>query len=342
MSVTENVKDTETKATEKKVPVTTGNLQLATSPHNHSRWSTAGMMWLVTLALAPTLVAAMIFFGWRALLLVAVTCAGALATEVLINRWRKLPFTLDDGSALLTGLLLGLILPPSFPLWGALLGSVIAIGLGKAVFGGLGNNTFNPALVGRAFLQASFPVAMTTWTVNKLSVDAVSSATPLAIMKFREAGVAALDAMTPYNEMLLGTTAGSLGETSAIAVLIGGAILLFTKVANWRIPLSMALGAVLLGGVFWLIDPALYPNPLFHLLSGGFLFGALFMATDLVTSPLTGKGMWYFGAGIGILTVLIRLFGGLPEGVMYSILLMNATVPLINRWTQPRIFGEAK
>jgi electron transport complex protein RnfD len=161
-------------------------------------------------------------------------------------------------------------------------------------------------------------------------------------MKFRDAGVAAIEAMTPYGDMLMGTTAGCLGETSAVAVLIGGAVLLFTKVANWRIPLAMAIGAVALGGIFWLIDPTLYPNPLFHLLSGGFLFGALFMATDLVTSPLTGKGMWYFGIGIGILTVLIRLFGGLPEGVMYSILLMNTAVPLINRWTRPKIFGEAK
>ncbi len=334
--------DTEAKVAEKKAPAAPVNLQLVTSPHNHTRWSTAALMWLVSASLLPTLVAALVFFGWRALLLVLVAIVGAVGTEWLINSWRRLPFSLGDGSALLTGLLLGLILPPSFPLLGALLGGVIAIGLGKAVFGGLGANIFNPALVGRAFLQAAFPVAMTTWTINKLSVDAVSSATPLAIMKFREAGVTALEAITPYSEMLLGTTAGCLGETSALAVLIGGAILLITQVANWRIPAAMTLGAILLGGILWLIDPALYPNPLFHLLSGGFLFGALFMATDLVTSPLTGRGMWYFGFGIGVLTVLIRLFGGLPEGVMFSILLMNATVPLINRWTRPKVFGEAK
>jgi Na+-translocating ferredoxin:NAD+ oxidoreductase subunit D len=333
--------ETETRPEEKKVPVVS-RMQLVTSPHAHTGWSTSAMMWLVTAALLPSLLAGVIFFGWRALLLVAATIVGAVGAEWLINIWRKQPFSLFDGSALLTGLLLGLILPPSFPLLGALLGGVIAIGLGKAVFGGLGANIFNPALVGRAFLQAAFPVAMTTWTINKLTVDAVSSATPLAIMKFRDAGVAAIEAMTPYGDMLMGTTAGCLGETSAVAVLIGGAVLLFTKVANWRIPLAMAIGAVALGGIFWLIDPTLYPNPLFHLLSGGFLFGALFMATDLVTSPLTGKGMWYFGIGIGILTVLIRLFGGLPEGVMYSILLMNTAVPLINRWTRPKIFGEAK
>lgn len=336
-----SVQDKEVKPVAGQIPVTSA-LQLVTSPHDHTGWSTAALMWLVSAALLPSLLAGLIFFGWRALLVVCPSIIGAVGAEWLINRWRGLPYTLGDGSALLTGLLLGLILPPVFPLWGALLGGVVAIGLGKAVFGGLGANIFNPALVGRAFLQAAFPVAMTTWTINKLTVDAVSSATPLAVMKFREAGVTVIEAMTPYSDMLLGNTAGSLGETSAIAVLIGGAVLLVTRVANWRIPLAMTLGAVLLGGTFWLIDPAFYPNPLFHLLSGGFLFGAFFMATDLVTSPLTGKGMWWFGIGVGILTVLIRLFGGLPEGVMYSILLMNATVPLINRWTRPRIFGEVK
>lgn len=318
-------------------------LALASSPHLHSRWSTAAMMWLVTACLAPSAIAGIWFFGLRGILLLLASLAGCALSEALINRWRGLPFSLKDGSALLTGLLLGLILPPSFPLAGAFLGGVISIGLGKAVFGGLGMNIFNPALVGRAFLQAAFPVAMTTWTVNRLQeMDALSAATPLALVKFREPGVGLAESMPALSDLLIGSTAGSLGETSALAVLTGGLVLLVTRVANWRIPLSMCLGAVLLAGAFWVLDPAQWPHPLFHLLSGGFLFGALFMATDLVTSPLTMRGMWIFGLGIGMLTVLIRLFGGLPEGVMYSILLMNAAVPLINRWTRPRIFGAAR
>jgi electron transport complex protein RnfD len=242
----------------------------------------------------------------------------------------------------LTGLLLGLILPPTFPLWMACLGGVVSIGIGKAVFGGLGMNIFNPALVGRAFLQAAFPVAMTTWVANTLAVDAVSAATPLALVKFREPGLRVMDVAPPLRDLFLGTTPGSLGETSALAVLIGGLVLLVLKVANWRAPVAMALGVLALGGGLWVTNPSQYPHPLFHLLSGGFLFGAMFMATDLVTSPVTSRGLWIFGFGAGLITVLIRLFGGLPEGVMYSILIMNATVPLINRWTRPRIFGAAR
>jgi electron transport complex protein RnfD len=183
---------------------------------------------------------------------------------------------------------------------------------------------------------------MTTWSANRLAVDAISTATPLALVKFREPGLSVMDVAPPLRDLLLGTTAGSLGETSALAVLAGGLVLLVLKVANWRIPAAMVLGALILGSLFWLSNPAAWPHPLFHLLSGGFLLGALFMATDLVTSPLTARGMWIFGLGAGLLTVLIRLFGGLPEGVMYSLLIMNAAVPLINRWTRPRIYGAAR
>ncbi|HSK10930.1 MAG TPA: RnfABCDGE type electron transport complex subunit D [Vicinamibacterales bacterium] len=317
-------------------------LALATSPHLHGWWTTPRLMWAVVLALLPCLAAGLAFFGLQAAAVPAAAIAGAAAAEAAINRWRKLPFTLGDGSAVLTGLLLGLILPPAFPLWMACLGGIVSIGLGKAVFGGLGMNVFNPALVGRAFLQAAFPVSMTTWAANRLAVDTVSSATPLALVKFREPGLRAMEVAPPLEHLLLGITPGSLGETSALAILAGGFVLLALKVANWRAPAAMAVGAVALGGALWAHDPGQYPHPLFHLLSGGFLFGAMFMATDLVTSPITARGLWIFGVGAGFLTVLIRLFGGLPEGVMYSILMMNAAVPLINRWTRPRVFGATR
>jgi len=317
-------------------------LALATSPHLHGWWTTPRLMWAVVVALVPCAAAGLAFFGWQAAGVPIGAIAGSAAAEAAINRWRKLPFTLRDGSAALTGLLLGLILPPAFPVWMAFLGGVVSIGLGKAVFGGLGMNIFNPALVGRAFLQAAFPVSMTTWTVNKFAADAVSAATPLALVKFREPGLRAMDVAPPLRDLFLGTIPGSLGETSALAILIGGGALLLLKVANWRTPAGMAIGVLALGGGLWAYHPAQYPHPLFHLLSGGFLFGALFMATDLVTTPITGRGMLVFGFGAGLLTVLIRQFGGLPEGVMYSILIMNATVPLINRWMRPRVFGAAR
>ncbi|MDZ7766298.1 MAG: RnfABCDGE type electron transport complex subunit D [Melioribacteraceae bacterium] len=232
--------------------------------------------------------------------------------------------------------MLALILPPNFNLAFTALGSIVAIALGKEIFGGLGYNIFNPALVGRAFLQAAFPVPMTTWLKpNFTEVDAVSTATPLSAFKFDGVG-------TELSSMLIGNIGGSLGETSAIAILIGGLFLIFGGVVNWRVPAAMTIGALVFGGIFWLIDPAAYPNPLFHLAAGGFLFGALFMATDWVTSPMTAKGMWIFGLGISLVLIVIRLFGGLPEGVMYAILFMNAFVPLINRYTRPRVFGEAK
>lgn len=321
--------------------VAPATLALATSPHLLGRWSTARVMWTVVACLSPCLASGLLGFGLAALWLPLAAVAGAAGCEAAVQRARGQRLQLKDGSAVLTGLLLGLILPPSFPLAGAFLGGVVSIGLGKAVFGGLGMNVFNPALVGRAFLQAAFPVAMTSWTAHRL-VDATTSATPLALVKFREPGTSVLETMPALQDLLLGTTAGSVGETSALAVLLGGGVLLALKVANWRAPLAMALGATVLGGLFWSLDPQAWPHPLFHLLSGGFLFGALFMATDLVTSPMTSKGLWIFGFGCGLLTVLIRLFGGLPEGVMYSILLMNATVPLIDRWTRPRVYGAPR
>lgn len=314
----------------------TYKLELASSPHVHSRWNTKQAMWMVVFALIPSLISAVIFFGFYQLLVVGVSVAFCMGTEYAIKMIRKRKATLMDGSAAITGLLLGLILPPNFNLAFTAIGSVFAIAIGKEVFGGLGYNIFNPALVGRAFLQAAFPVQMTTWLQpNFANVDTVTSATPLSAFKFDKV-------FADVSHLFIGNVGGSIGETSSIAILIGGLFLLFAGVANWRVPVAMSLGVLIFGGIFWLIDPMTYPNPLFHLFAGGFLFGALFMATDWVSSPYTMKGMWIFGFGIALIVVMIRLFGGLPEGVMYAILFMNAFVPLINRYTRPKVFGAAK
>ena len=290
---------------------------------------------MVVLSLLPSTAAAVIFFGLYQLLIIIVAAGFANGTEAAIQAVRKKKVSLYDGSAMITGLLLALTLPPNFSLAATALGAVVAIGLGKQIFGGLGYNIFNPALVGRAFLQAAFPAAITTWTKPNFVVDSITSATPLSAFKFDKIA-------TSLGSMFWGNIGGSLGETSAIAVLIGGIFLIAIGIANWRVPLSMTISIIVFGGLFWLINPVKYPTPFFQLFAGGFLFGAFFMATDWVTSPITGKGMWFFGFGIGAVVVVIRLFGGLPEGVMYSILFMNAFVPLINRYTVPRVFGAVK
>jgi electron transport complex protein RnfD len=308
-------------------------LELASSPHIHSRWSTVQAMWMVVIALIPSIISAVIFFGLYQLLIIFVSVGFCLVTEAAIKVIRKRKVTLKDGSGLITGLLLGLIVPPNFSLTSTALGAIVAIAIGKEVFGGLGYNIFNPALVGRAFLQAAFPVPMTTWTSPNYSIDAVSSATPLSVFKFDSI-------LTENQSLLLGNVGGSIGETSAIAVLIGGIFLIAIGVVNWRVPIASILGILIFSAAFWLTDSSSYPSPIFHLLAGGFLFGAFFMATDWVTSPLTAKGMWIYGMGISFVVILIRLFGGLPEGVMYSILLMNGFVPLINKFTRPKTFGK--
>jgi electron transport complex protein RnfD len=292
-------------------------------------------MWLVNLSLLPALISAAVFFGLYQLVVIGVSCAAAVLSEIVVKIIRKSEITIYDGSAFLTGLLLGLIIPPNFSLTSAAIGSAFAIIIGKELFGGLGFNIFNPALVGRAFLQAAYPVAMTTWSKPNFAVDTVTSATPLAAFKFDKI-------ITGIEPLIIGNVGGSIGETSALAIIIGGVFLIWIKIVNWRIPLSMILGLILFGSIFWFIDPIKYPNPLFHLFSGGFLLGAFFMATDWVTSPYTSAGMWIYGLLISLIIVVIRLFGGLPEGVMYGILIMNAFVPLINRLTHPKIFGEAK
>jgi len=307
---------------------------LTTSPHLHSKWSTSKVMWFVVAALIPSIIAAITFFGWMQIFIIITAVVFAVGTEAAIQSIRKKKVTWFDGSAALTGLLLALTLPPNFSLSATAIGSVVAIGLGKQIFGGLGYNIFNPALVGRAFLQAAFPVQITTWVKPNFAVDSVTSATPLAAFKFDKI-------FTDTVPMAIGNVGGSLGETSAIAVLVGGILLIAVGIVNWRIPLSMIIGMILFGGLFWFINPQ-NPSPVFHIFAGSFLFGAMFMATDWVTSPITNKGMWIFGLGISLVLVVIRIYGGLPEGVMYSILFMNGFVPLINRFTKPTIFGVVK
>ncbi len=321
-------------------------LLVTASPHLKGPATTPKIMWNVVGSLAPIIAAAALFFGFGALLVIAAATAGAVLTEGLFGQRGSL----RDGSAVITGLLLGLTLPPGFPLWMAFLGGVFAIGFGKLIFGGLGQNIFNPALLGRAFLQAAFPVAITTWPepggpwlslkAEHLAVpfmgagatDTVTGATPLGLWKFERVA-------TEVWDLMLGTTGGSLGETSALLIILCGGYLALRNFLNWRIPLSIFISVAVLSGLLHLLDAANYPGPAFMLFSGSLMLGAWYMATDMVTSPVTNKGCWIFGVGVGALVVVIRLWGGLPEGVMYSILIMNALVPFINQATQPKVFG---
>ena len=304
-------------------------------------------MWEVVYTLLPVLGAAFYFFGISALLVSFAAVVGGLLAERLFDKNKK---ALWDGSALLTGILLALCLPPGFPLWMSFLGGFVSIGLGKSLWGGLGQNVFTPALLGRAFLQAAFPEAITTWEApgggfwslrgtnlapplfKGEALDGVSAATPLSQLKFSQQPTDTID-------LLLGNVSGSLGETSGLILILAGIYLIVRKIINWRIPVSILLTAAAFSAVLYFIDPAKYPSPQFTVLAGGMLLGAVYMATDYVTSPLTNKGIWIFGIGIGFLTVMIRVWGGLPEGVMYAILLMNATTPLINRFVRTRVYG---
>jgi len=318
------------------------------SPHIKQGDSTPTIMWSVVMSLAPVVASAIYFFGPSTVLVLAASTAGAMAPESLLGgRGAR---SLRDGSAAITGILLGLTLPPGIPLWMAFLGGAFGIGFGKLVFGGLGQNVFNPALLGRAFLQAAFPVAITTWPVRAESwwslrgdnfafplmspevPEAITGATPLGLMKFEQT-------TTSHWDLILGTTGGSLGETSGLIILVCGLYLAVRRHLDWRIPASILASVALLSALLHGIDAARYPGPIFMLFSGGLMLGAFYMATDMVTSPVTHRGCWIFGAGIGLLVVVIRIWGGLSEGVMYAILLMNALVPFINRATQPRIFG---
>jgi len=319
-------------------------LYLSSSPHIHSGETTDQVMRAVIYALLPACAVAVYYFGLPALTALILCTLGCVAAEALCQRAMGKRPTVTDGSAALTGILLALNLPPSSPWWLALIGSAVAIAVGKQVYGGLGYNPFNPALVARVVLLISFPVQMTTWTAPAplgSGIDAVTSATPLGEMKTAVmlTGQIPVALQEGFGAYFTGNMAGSLGEVSAAALLLGALYLLWKRIITWHIPVSYLGTVVVFGGLFWLIEPARYPGPLFHLLTGGLMLGAFYMATDMVTSPITGRGMLLYGIGCGLITVLIRLFGGYPEGVSFAILLMNAVTPLIDRFTKPKKFG---
>jgi electron transport complex protein RnfD len=298
-------------------------------------------MYGVLIALIPAFLASLYFFGTGALIVTAVSVASCLLCEFLIQKYlfRK-DLTISDGSAILTGLLLAMNLPSNLPVWITVLGAFVAIGIGKMTFGGLGNNPFNPALIGRVVLLLSFPVQMTSWPVpkpwNTAYLDAETGATPLETLKNH------LGEMPDITDFLIGHIGGSMGEVSAAALLLGLAFLLIRRIITWHIPVSILVTVFAFTGILHLADPAAYVSPEFHLLSGGLLLGAIFMATDYVTSPMTKGGMLVYGAGIGIITVVIRVYGAYPEGVSFAILIMNAFTPLINNCIKPGRFGKVK
>lgn len=336
-------------------------IELRAAPHQHSGHSVPTIMRNVVYSMLPICGFSVWQYGLSALALLLTVTATCLATERLLNRNAN---TLSDWSAAITGILLGLTLPPAFPLWMGIVAGFVAIAIGKAMFGGLGHNPFNPALVGRAFVQAAFPVAITTWVpafsanrfsefvpttftaplmmppdivawVKQQGVDAFTGATPLARWKFENVTASAHDLLT-------GAVTASAGETSALPILACGAYLAIRKFMDWRIPVAVLGSAALTAWAFQLYNPAHYPAPLFVLLSGGLMIGAIYMATDMATSPVTPAGVWIYGGLIGVMTVIIRYFGGLTEGVMYAILLGNALTPLIDRYTQPRVYGTGR
>ncbi len=337
-------------------------VEVRSSPHVHGAPEITTIMRNVVYALMPICVFAFFQFGISSLVLILVSTASCVLTEALLCKISGKPPSVGDYSAVITGVLLALTLPPGFPLWMCAAGGVISIALGKEMFGGLGNNIFNPALVGRAFLQAAFPVAITTWTPAfppgrftdfipstftfpfslpqatdqwsaEVGIDSFSGATPLALSKFDHS-------LTGLDHLLLGTTAGSAGETSALLIILCGLYLIARNMMDWRIPAAVLSGAFISESALHWLDGSWFPDPWFMLFSGGLMLGAFFMATDMVGSPVTPLGVWIFGLLIGMLTIIIRLFGGLNEGVMYAILLGNAATPLIDYATQPRIYGD--
>ena len=297
----------------------------------------------VVIALLPAVLVSVLFYGWSELLVLGVSVASCVLLEFLITKYLlKSACTIGDWSAVITGVLLALNLPATTPWWVVFIGAVVAIGVAKMTFGGLGQNLFNPAIVGRVFLLISFPTYMTDWTkpqgfICNALADGYTGATPLGIAK--EGGVAAIESLD-YMDMLFINIGGSAGELSAVALLIGFAYLLIRRVIRPYITLSILATVAVFSGIFWAINPAEYTDPLFNLLTGGLLLGSIFMATDYVTSPMSNWGGVIFGAGIGIITMLIRYFGAYPEGVSFAILIMNSVVPLINKWCHTKKYGR--
>jgi electron transport complex protein RnfD len=317
---------------------------VSASPHIRTEESIKRIMWNVNLALAPAALFAIYNFGLPAFLNMFIGIIAAVLSEAFVQKFRKKPLTIDDGSAFLTGLLLSMCLPPSLPYYMTAIGAFIAVAIAKHSMGGLGYNIFNPAHIGRAALMVSWPIAMTTWSKLSASVDAVTSATPLNLLKQEGYGklIEAFGSQGDmYRALALGTRNGSIGETSTILLLLGGCYLIYKRYINWEVPTVM-IGTVALAT--WIFGPNGYftGDPLFHVMAGGLMIGAFFMATDMVTIPITRKGQIIFAVGAGLLTTLIRLKGGYPEGVCYSILLMNALTPLIDRLVKPVKFGARR
>lgn len=314
------------------------NLIVSPSPHIHGGDSISKNMYGVLIALVPAFLVSLYYFGLGALIVTATSVVACVLFEYLIQKFlmKKEP-TVCDGSAILTGVLLAFNLPSNLPVWIILIGALAAIGIGKMSFGGLGNNIFNPALVGRVFLLISFPAQMTMWPeVGQLTAytDATTGATVLSLMN-----EGALDKLPILVDMLFGKMGGSLGEVSALALLLGLVFMLWKKIITWQIPVSILLTVFVFTGIMHLVNPVQYASPFVHLLSGGLMLGAIFMATDYVTSPMSKNGMLVYGVGIGILTTVIRLFGSYPEGMSFAILIMNAFTPLINSYIKPKHFG---
>ena len=306
-------------------------LIVSLSPHVHSGNTVKGAMYGVLIALIPALLASFYFFGLGAIIVTVTSAAACMFFEFIIQKYLlKQKPTTCDGSALLTGILLAFNVPSNLPIWIIIIGALVAIGIGKMSFGGLGNNIFNPALVGRVFLLISFPVQMTSWPVPgqwTSYLDAETAATPLSIIKMGG------ERLYSYTDIFLGQMGGSLGEVSAIALLIGFAYMLIKKIITWHIPVSIFVATIVMSFVCGL-------NPVEQLFTGGMMLGAIFMATDYTTSPMNKKGMIIYGVFIGFLTVIIRRFGAYPEGMSFAILIMNAFVPLINTYVKPKRFGE--
>jgi len=319
-------------------------LLVSPSPHLHTRTSTKSLMRDVVIAMLPAVVVSVLFYGWAELLVLGVSVASCVLLEYLITKYLlNKPCTVCDMSAVVTGVLLALNLPATTPWWVVFIGAVVAIGVAKMTFGGLGQNLFNPAIVGRVFLLISFPTSMTDWAkpngfISPASVDAFTGATPLGLAK--EGGVAAVEGLD-YMDMLFLNIGGSAGELSAIAILVGFVYLLARKVIKPYITLSILATVAVFSGIFWAVDPQQFTGPVFNLLTGGVLLGAVFMATDYVTSPMSNVGGIIFGVGIGLITMLVRYFGAYPEGMSFAILIMNAVVPLINKWCHTKKFGRA-
>jgi len=326
------------------------NIFISPSPHVHSGDSIKKNMYGVIIAMIPAMVLSFLYFGLGAFIVTLTAVLSCVLFEFLIQKFiLKTNTTIGDGSALITGILLAFNVPSDIPLWIVIIGALVSIGIGKLSFGGLGNNIFNPALVGRVFLLISFPVPMTSWPKPaQLSADAYSGATPLAMLKEgiangeSVASIMQANNFPTYKDMFMGNIGGSLGEVAAVGIILGLAYMLIRKIITWHIPVSIIGTVVIFSGILHIIDPVHYASSLFHILTGGLLVGAVFMATDYVTSPMSKKGMIIYGIGIGMLTVIIRIFGAYPEGMSFAILIMNAFTPLLNTYCKPKRFGVIK